>query len=423
MENIKFSYKWNNNLDFESKKEKIIEVYEKTINKTWEWNEFLGWLDLDNIVSKEELNNIKKLARNFRENYEKIVVIWIGWSYLWSKSIIESLKWNFEEDKIIFAWYNLDSEYLKELLEYLNDKNYGIIVISKSGTTIEPALSFRILLEDLKGRFWEDKIKNRVIAITDKNKWVLKELSSTLELQTFVVPDNIWWRFSVLTAVWLLPIAIAWYDIDSILNWAKDIKNILETEKDIYKNPAFSYAIFRNLELEKWKKIEVLVNFDMKLKYISSWWKQLFWESEGKNWNWIFPTNLDFTTDLHSLWQYIQDWQKIIFETFLEIENKNNDLEIPFIKNDLDKLNYLSWKTINYTNKWALNWTISAHLEWWVYIWKISIPKLNEYYIWQLIYFFEFSCTLSAYMIDVNPFNQPWVESYKKYMMNNLIIK
>lgn len=421
MENLKFTYNTNENLDLESKKDKLFKSFETTINKTWEWNEFLGWLDLDNIVSDKELKDIKETAKIFRENYEKIVVIWIGGSYLWAKAIIESLKWNFEEDKIIFAWYNLDSAYMQELLKYLSNKNYALIIISKSGTTLEPALSFRILLEDLKTRFWENEIKNRVIAITDKNKWVLKELSNTLGLQTFVVPDNIGWRFSVLTAVWLLPIAIAWYNIDELLNWAQDIKKQLETEKDISKNPAFSYVLFRNILLEKWKIIEILVNFDIKLKYISSWWKQLFWESEGKNGKWIFPTNLDFTTDLHSVWQYIQDWQKIIFETFLEIENKNIDLEIPFIEKDADKLNYLSWKTINFANSGAMEWTMSAHLEWWVSVWKISIPELNEYYIWQLIYFFEFSCALSAYMIDVNPFNQPGVEAYKKYMMNNLI--
>lgn len=421
MENLKFTYITNDKLDFESRKTKLFESFEKTINKTWEWNDFLGWMDLDNIVSEQELNNIKEVSKKFRNNFEKIVVIWIWGSYLWAKAIIESLKWSFEEDKIIFAWYNLDSSYLHELINYLEDKNYAIVVISKSWTTLEPALSFRILLENLKTRFWEDDIKNRVIAITDKNKWVLKELSNNMWLQTFVVPDDIWWRFSVLTAVWLLPLAIAWYDIGSILNWAKDVKKLLIWEKDISKNPAFSYVLFRNILLEKWKNIEVLVNFDMKLKYISSWWKQLFWESEWKDWKWIFPTNLDFTTDLHSVWQYIQDWQKIIFETFLEIENKNIDLKIPFVENDTDKLNYLSWKTINFTNSGAMEWTMSAHLEWWVSVWKISIPELNEYYIWQLIYFFEFSCALSSYMIDVNPFNQPGVENYKKYMMNNLI--
>jgi glucose-6-phosphate isomerase len=331
------------------------------------------------------------------------------------------LKWTFSEEKIIFAGYNLDSNYTKELLEYLKDKNYAIVVISKSGTTLEPALAFRILLEDLRIKYSENEIKNRVIAITDKDKWVLKELSNHLGLQTFVVPDDVGWRFSVLTAVWLLPIAIAWYNIDSLLTWAKEIKKLLLREKDIYKNPSFTYVLFRNTLLEKWKHIEILVNFDMKLKYISSWWKQLFWESEGKNGKWIFPTNLDFTTDLHSVWQYIQDWQKNIFETFLEIENKINDIWIPFIKNDLDKLNYISGKTINFANSWAMSGTIDAHLEWWVSIGKISIPILNEYYIWQLLYFFEFSCALSAYMIDVNPFNQPWVEAYKKYMMNNLI--
>lgn len=399
--------------------ESILLQEKKLLDKSWEGNDFLGWLDIENIISQEELNKLKQTAKYF-QSFEKIVVIGIWGSYLWAKAVLESLTSNFSEEKIIFAWFQLDTNYLKDLVHYLENKNYWIVVISKSGTTLEPAISFRVLLQDLQKKYSSDEISKRVVAITDKNKWVLKEFSSKNWFETFVISDDIWGRYSVFTAVWLLPIAIAWYDVDQILQWAFDMQKYLNEEKDISKNPAFLYAWIRNNLLEKWKNIEILASFHFSLKYISEWWKQLFWESEGKDGKGIFPTSLNFSTDLHSLGQYVQDGKRNLFETFLVVENEKNNLEIPYVKNDDDRLNFLAWKNLSFVNTSALEWTIQAHKEWGVPVIKILIPELNEYYLGQLLYFFQRSCGISAYLLWVNPFNQPWVEAYKKHMMENL---
>lgn len=399
--------------------ESILLQEKKLLDKSWEGNDFLGWLDIENIISQQELNKLKQTAKYF-QSFEKIVVIGIWGSYLWAKAVLESLTSNFSEEKIIFAWFQLDTNYLKDLVHYLENKNYWIVVISKSGTTLEPAISFRVLLQDLQKKYSSDEISKRVVAITDKNKWVLKEFSSKNWFETFVISDDIWGRYSVFTAVWLLPIAIAWYDVDQILQWAFDMQKYLNEEKDISKNPAFLYAWIRNNLLEKWKNIEILASFHFSLKYISEWWKQLFWESEGKDGKGIFPTSLNFSTDLHSLGQYVQDGKRNLFETFLVVENEKNNLEIPYVKNDDDRLNFLAWKNLSFVNTSALEWTIQAHKEWGVPVIKILIPEINEYYIGQLLYFFQRSCGISAYLLWVNPFNQPWVEAYKKHMMENL---
>ncbi len=405
--------------DFLNYKKEILSQDQKLLDKTWAWNDFLGWFDVENIISKEEIEKIKNTAKKF-QNFEKVVVIWIWGSYLWAKSVLEALQPNFIEEKIIFAWYQLDSLYLKNLLDYLDDKNYAIVIISKSGTTLEPALSFRMLVSHLQKKYSKEEVSKRVIAITDKNKWVLKNLATKNWFLTFVIPDDVWWRYSVFTPVWLLPIAIAWYDIDQILKWASEMQKYLDEEKDILKNPAFLYAGIRNILLQKWKNIEILASFHFSLKYISEWWKQLFWESEGKDGKGIFPTSLNFSTDLHSLGQYVQDGKRNLFETFLVVENEKNNLEIPYVENDNDRLNFLAWKNLSFVNTSALEWTIQAHREWWVSVIKILIPEINEYYLGQLLYFFQRSCGISAYLLWVNPFNQPWVEAYKKHMMENL---
>lgn len=405
--------------DFLNYKKEILSQDQKLLDKTWAWNDFLGWFDVENIISKEEIEKIKNTAKKF-QNFEKVVVIWIWGSYLWAKSVLEALQPNFGKEKIIFAWYQLDSLYLKNLLDYLDDKNYAIVIISKSGTTLEPALSFRMLVSHLQKKYSKEEVSKRVIAITDKNKWVLKNLATKNWFQTFVIPDDVWWRYSVFTPVWLLPIAIAWYDIDQILKWASEMQKYLDEEKDILKNPAFLYAGIRNILLQKWKNIEILASFHFSLKYISEWWKQLFWESEGKDGKGIFPTSLNFSTDLHSLGQYVQDGKRNLFETFLVVENEKNNLEIPYVKNDDDRLNFLAWKNLSFVNTSALEWTIQAHKEWGVPVIKILIPEINEYYLGQLLYFFQRSCWISAYLLWVNPFNQPWVEAYKKHMMENL---
>lgn len=397
----------------------ILSQDQKLLDKTWAWNDYLGWFDVENIISKEEIEKIKNTAKKF-QNFEKVVVIWIWGSYLWSKAVLEALQPNFGKEKIIFAWYQLDSLYLKNLLDYLDDKNYAIVVISKSGTTLEPALSFRMLLSHLQKKYSKEEVSKRVVAITDKNKWVLKDLATKNWFETFVIPNDVWGRYSVLTPVWLLPIAASGYDIEKMLLWASDMQKYIDENKDIFTNPAYLYAWMRNILLKNWKNIEILATFEKKLSFISEWWKQLFGESEGKDGKWIFPSSLNFTTDLHSMWQFVQDGSRNLFETFLIIENDNVKLEIPFVENDEDTLNFLSGKTLEFVNNSALNWTIKAHREWWVPIIKIIIPKINEYYLGQLLYFFQRSCGISAYLLWVNPFNQPWVESYKKYMMENL---
>ncbi|MDD4151745.1 MAG: glucose-6-phosphate isomerase [Candidatus Gracilibacteria bacterium] len=422
MQNLKLNI--NNNLieksEFKANNEKIKNAYKQVLERSGLGNEFLGWTNTKEIISEKELENIKRISKTFKDDFEKIVVIGIGGSYLGSKAIISALSGNFSDENIIFAGYNLDSNYLYDLRKYLENKNYAIIVISKSGGTLEPALTFRILLEDLRQKYGENELKNRVVAITDEKKGILKELANNLGLETFKVPDDIGGRYSVLTAVGLLPIAIAGFDIDKLLKGASDMETLLKENNDISENPAMIYANFRNILLEKGKNIEILASFDSRLKLFSEWWKQLFGESDGKDKKGIFPTNLVFSTDLHSMGQYIQDGQRILFETFLSVENPKNDLEIPFIEGDIDKLNYLSGKTIDFINKGASSGAIQAHNEGGVPTIEIIIPELNEYYLGQLIYFFEFSCAIGGYMLGVNPFNQPGVESYKKYMMNNI---
>ncbi|MGE4443581.1 MAG: glucose-6-phosphate isomerase [Candidatus Altimarinota bacterium] len=405
--------------DFLNYKKEILSQDQKLLDKTGAGNDFLGWFDVENIISKEEIEKIKNTAKKF-QNFEKVVVIGIGGSYLGAKSVLEALQPNFIEEKIIFAGYQLDSLYLKNLLDYLDDKNYAIVIISKSGTTLEPALSFRMLVSHLQKKYSKEEVSKRVIAITDKNKGVLKNLATKNGFLTFVIPDDVGGRYSVFTPVGLLPIAIAGYDIDQILKGASEMQKYLDEEKDILKNPAFLYAGIRNILLQKGKNIEILASFHFSLKYISEWWKQLFGESEGKDGKGIFPTSLNFSTDLHSLGQYVQDGKRNLFETFLVVENEKNNLEIPYVENDNDRLNFLAGKNLSFVNTSALEGTIQAHREGGVSVIKILIPEINEYYLGQLLYFFQRSCGISAYLLGVNPFNQPGVEAYKKHMMENL---
>ncbi|MDD5769912.1 MAG: glucose-6-phosphate isomerase [Candidatus Gracilibacteria bacterium] len=398
----------------------IISQDKSLLEKTGAGNDFLGWIDVEKIISKEELKEIIETGKYLKQNFEKIVVIGIGGSYLGAKAYINALKNNFDEEQIIFAGYNLDGEYLKDLLKFLENKNYAIIIISKSGTTLEPALTFRMLLEQLNKKYSNDEVSKRVIAITDAKKGVLKELSIKKSFKTFKISDDVGGRYSVLTPVGLLPIATAGYDIEKMIDGAKDMKKYIDENYDIFSNPAYIYAGTRNILLQNGKSIEILASFDLKLKFIAEWWKQLFGESEGKDGKGIFPTNLDFTTDLHSMGQYVQQGARNIFETIFIVENDNVNLKIPFIENDDDKLNFVFGKTFDFVNKSALNGTIKAHKEGMIDIIKIIIPEISEYYLGQLIYFFERACSISAYMLGVNPFNQPGVEAYKKYMMTNI---
>ncbi len=398
-------------------------AYKKIITKTGEGSNFLGWVDLPLKTEKNSLKEIQNTATDFKKNKDFIVVVGIGGSYLGAKAIIDALSDNFSNlkqektTKIIFAGQNLNPDYLSDLINLLKNKSFGIVVISKSGTTTEPAIAFRLLYNLLKQKYNKIEIKNRIIAITDKEKGSLRELANQENFKTFIIPDDIGGRFSVLTPVGLLPISLAGFDIFKIIDGAKNIATELLNNT---QSAAVKYAQIRNYLYNNGKTVEILVNYNPKLNSFAEWWKQLFGESEGKNQKGIFPASVIFTTDLHSLGQYIQDGKKQIFETIISIEKPNNDITIPKNKKDSDNLNYLSEKKISYINKMAELGTYTAHKNGEIPIIKINIPQINEYNIGQLIYFFEFSCAISAYMLGVNPFNQPGVEEYKKNMFKLL---
>jgi len=400
------------------------EVFEKIKtdlhNKIGEGNEFTGWVNLPSQINKKEISEIKQTAEYFDKNTDYVVVIGIGGSYLGAKAIISALEPEFtntNSPKILFAGNNLDQDYIHNLLQFLDDKKYGIVVISKSGTTLEPAISFRILEKHLISKIGNEA-KNKIVAITDKNKGALLKLSQQKGYKTFAIPDDIGGRFSVLTPVGLLPIAIAGFDIDKLISGAKNIET--ETSVNSKNDIAMQYAIARNILYSKGKNIELMTSFHSKLHFLGEWWKQLFGESEGKIHKGIFPAFADLTTDLHSLGQYIQDGERILFETVISVEQKNNKLTIPETKENLDNLNYLAEKEIDFVNKNAEKGTIKAHISGGVPVINISIEKINEYSLGELIYFFEKACAYSAYSICVNPFNQPGVEEYKKQMMKLL---
>lgn len=398
-------------------------AYQELINKTGKGNDFLGWLDLPHKTKTDFLNEIKNFTNDFKKDKDFIVVTGIGGSYLGAKAVINALSDNFaylkqqKNPKIIFAGQNLSSDYLTDLLNLLQDKSFGIVVISKSGTTTEPAIAFRLLHNLLKEKYNADDIKNRIIAITDEKKGALRKLANKNNFKTYIIPDDIGGRFSVLTPVGLVPIALAGFDILKIIEGAKNIADELLNNT---ANVAVKYAQIRNSLYRQNKNIEILVNYNPKLSSFAEWWKQLFGESEGKDDKGIFPASVNFTTDLHSLGQYIQEGKKQFFETIISVEKPSNDISIPATQDNLDNLNYLNVKTVNFVNKMAELGTYNAHTSGNVPIIKITIPELNEYNLGLLIYFFEFSCAVSGYILDVNPFNQPGVEEYKKNMFKLL---
>lgn len=382
-------------------------------NKTGAGNDFLGWYDLAEKTDRNLIKEINACANDLKNNSQVIVVVWIWGSYLGSKAIIEMLSQNFVQPKneIIFAGFTLDEDYMSELLMYLENKTFSIIVISKSGTTTEPALAFRLLREKLISKLWEKHSQN-IVAITDEKKWALLELSKQNNYKTFVIPDDVWGRYSVLTPVGLIPIAVAGYDIEKLILGAKDFAK----DSDI----TLEYAAIRNILYKKGKTMEILVGYKEKLRFFIEWWKQLFGESEGKEGKGIFPSGALFSTDLHSMGQYIQDGIRNIFETTLNVEENNNICFVNEETQNSDGLNYLSNKSFKYINTQAMLGTIEAHNKGWVPNIVLNIPKIDEYYIGQLIYFFEKSCAVSWYMLWVNPFDQPGVEEYKKNMFRLL---
>ncbi len=388
---------------------------------TGQGNDFLGWLSLpEDILS--QLDKIEKTARHLRSVSDTTVVIGIGGSYLGARAVIEALSHSFSpllksgHHSMIFAGQNIDEDYMADLIGILDGRNYSIIAISKSGTTTEPAIAFRILRDHLEKKVGKPVAADRIIAITDMKKGALRSMAETNGYETFVIPDDIGGRYSVLTPVGLLPIAVAGLDIRMLVKGAREMEELSRHNKNAGSNPALLYAAARNLLLRSGKPIEIMVGFTPKLHYMSEWWKQLYGESEGKDGKGIYPASVDLTTDLHSLGQYIQDGQRILFETMVSVKNPAGKLSIPMEKDDSDQLNYIAGKRLSEVNHNAELGTKLAHNDGSVPIISISIPELSEFSIGQMIYFFELACAVSGYILDVNPFDQPGVEAYKKNM-------
>lgn len=387
-------------------------------NKTGQGNDFLGWVDLPNNYDKEEFKRIILASKRIRRQAKILVVIGIGGSYLGAKAAIEMLTPYFSRSKkleVLFAGHQMSSTYLTQLVEYVSPKDFAINVISKSGTTTEPAIAFRVLKKVLEEKYGFEEAANRIYVTTDKAKGALKTLATEKNYKTFIVPDDVGGRYSVLTAVGLLPIAAAGIDIRLMMKGAKAAKSAYKVA-DLSKNEAYQYAAIRNILYRNNKAIEMLVNYEPALTSFSEWWKQLFGESEGKEHRGLFVASAQFSTDLHSLGQYIQEGRRILFETIINVDKPNQELVIEKEATDLDGLNYLSGKTLDFVNKKAFQGTLLAHEEGLVPNIVLTIPNIDAFAFGYLVYFFELSCAISGYLLGVNPFNQPGVEAYKKNM-------
>ncbi|ATD55991.1 glucose-6-phosphate isomerase [Clostridium chauvoei] len=392
--------------------------------KTGAGNDFLGWLDLPVNYDKEEFSRIKAAAERIKKNSEALIVIGIGGSYLGPRAAIEMLNSNFynvldnkkrNTPRVFFVGNNISSTYLAELLEAIDGMDISVNVISKSGTTTEPAIAFRIFKEYMENKYGVEGAKERIFATTDKSKGALKSLSNEMGYETFTIPDDVGGRFSVLTAVGLLPIAVAGISIDEMMQGAADAREAYST-CDLKNNDCYKYAAMRNALYNKGKKVEILVNYEPGLHYFNEWWKQLYGESEGKDNKGIFPAAVDFSTDLHSMGQFIQEGSRIMFETVLNVEKVRKEISIEKADGDLDGLNFLSGKTIDFVNKQAFKGTLLAHNDGGVPNMVLNIPEMTPYYFGYMVYFFEKACAISGYILGVNPFDQPGVEAYKKNM-------
>ena len=431
MSNIKLNYKQTNIT------KKMIQDYAKKVEKNHKElhkragddNDFVGWLELPTNYDKEEFKRIKKAAKKIAKESDILVVIGIGGSYLGARAVIESLTSTFYNllpekqrkfPQILYVGNNLSPNYINELIEYIGDKDFSVNVISKSGTTTEPAIAFRIFREILENKYGIDEARSRIYATTDKEKGALKTLSENEGYEQFVVPDNVGGRYSVLTAVGLLPIAVAGIDIDKLMEGARNAQERFD-DPDLKYNECYQYAVIRNILYNKMNKTtEILVNYEPKMHYFTEWWKQLYGESEGKENKGIFPAGVDFTTDLHSMGQYIQEGRRDLFETVINVKTPKNDIVIHPDDDNLDGLNYLAGKTMDYVNKKAMEGTIKAHVDGDVPNVMIEMNKLDEKNLGELIYFFEKACAMSGMILGVNPFNQPGVEKYKKNMFHLL---
>ena len=421
--NINFDYskatRFVKKHEVDAMKDTVEHAKEKLISRSGEGNDFLGWIDLPVAYDKDEFARIKAAALKIQSDSDVLLVIGIGGSYLGARAAIEFLRHGFYNNvskeirktpEIYFVGNNMSSSYIKALTDVVGEREFSVNVISKSGTTTEPAIAFRVFKELLEKKYGKEKAAKRIYATTDKAKGALKTLADEEGYETFVVPDDIGGRFSVMTAVGLLPIAVSGADIDLLLEGAAaGRRRVLETSYE--ENDALQYAAVRNILHRKGKAVEILANYEPSLHYISEWWKQLHGESEGKDQKGIMPASVDLTTDLHSLGQFIQDGSRIMFETVLNVEEAKDEIVLKDESVDLDGLNYLAGKTVDYVNKNAMNGTILAHTDGNVPNLMVRIPKQNEFYLGQLFYFFEFACVLG-----VNPFNQPGVESYKSNM-------
>lgn len=394
---------------------KAINAMETLEKGTGSGSDFLGWLHLPSSITESEISRINEVAKKLCDTCDVVVAVGIGGSYLGAKAVIDALSSSFDtHNKIVFAGQNIGEDYLHELFQFLSDKKYGIIVISKSGTTTEPAIAFRLLKENLEKKLGKAEASKRIVAITDSSKGALRKLADTEGYETFVIPDNVGGRFSVLTPVGLLPIAVAGFDIRALVKGAAQMEEA--TAKPSDSNIAENYAIVRNALYAMGKKIEILVNYNPKLHFLAEWWKQLYGESEGKDHKGIFPASVDFSTDLHSMGQWIQDGERTIFETVLSVEESIYETRIPSDSENLDGLNYIAGKRVDEVNKMAELGTRIAHVDGGVPNIRITFPTVNELYLGQLIYFFEHACGISGYILGVNPFNQPGVEDYKRNM-------
>ena len=393
-------------------------------NGTGAGNDFLGWIDLPVNYDKEEFARIKKAAEKIQSDSDVLVVIGIGGSYLGARAAIEMLTNNFHNSldddkrkapKIFYVGNNISSTYMAELLQAIEGKDVSLNIISKSGTTTEPAIAFRILRSYLEKKYGVDEARKRIYATTDKAKGALKTLADAEGYETFVVPDDVGGRFSVLTAVGLLPIAAAGINIDEMMQGAADAREAY-SNPSLKENDAYKYAAVRNALYNKGKVIEVLVNYEPSLHYFNEWWKQLYGESEGKDNKGLFPAAVDFTTDLHSMGQYVQEGRRILFETVVNIEKPKYEIEIEEDAENLDGLNFLTGKTMDFVNKQAFHGTVLAHNDGGVPNMVLNVPEISAYYFGYMVYFFEKACGISGYLLGVNPFNQPGVEAYKKNM-------
>mgnify|MGYP000051621738 CR=1 FL=1 len=396
-------------------KKLTLDAKETLVSKTGAGNDFLGWIDLPVDYDKEEFARIKAAAKKIQSDSDVLLVIGIGGSYLGARAAIEFLSHSFynvldksvrKTPEIYFCGNSISSTYLKHLMDVVGDRDFSINMISKSGTTTEPAIAFRVFKEKLEAKYGKKGAAERIYATTDKAKGSLKHLSDEEGYETFVVPDDVGGRFSVLTAVGLLPIAVSGADIDKLMEGAASGRK-RALENDFEENDALQYAALRNILLRKGKSVEILANYEPAVHYVSEWWKQLFGESEGKDNKGLFPASVDLTTDLHSMGQFIQDGSRVMFETVINIDTPREELTIGEEPVDLDGLNYLAGKTVDFVNKSAMNGTILAHTDGQVPNFMVTVPEVNEFYLGELFYFFEFACGVSGYLLGVNPFNQP----------------